>query len=69
MRRHALDPFSLVIGVAMLIGAVVWIAWDQGDARRSDLLIGVPVILIVGGIAGIIASAVTAQRRKDITDE
>lgn len=69
MRRHALDPFSLVIGFAMLIGAVVWVAWDQGDANRNDLLVAVPVILIVGGVAGIIASAVTAHRRKDITDE
>lgn len=69
MRRHPVDPFSLVLGIAMLTGAGLWIAWDQGDAERSDLLIAAPIILIVGGIVGIIASAVTAQRRKASTDE
>lgn len=69
MRRHPVDPFSLVLGVAVLIGAGLWIAWDQGDAERNQVLIAGPVILIVGGIVGIIASAVAAQRRKDTTDE
>ncbi|MGH3357376.1 MAG: hypothetical protein ACRDO7_01145 [Nocardioidaceae bacterium] len=69
MRRHPVDPFSLVLGIAMLVGAGLWIAWDQGDAERSELLIAAPVILIVGGIVGIILSAVAAQRRKKATTD
>ena len=65
MRRHPVDPFSLVLGVAVLIGAGLWIAWDQGDAERSEVLVAVPVILIVAGIGGIIASALAARRRKE----
>lgn len=65
MRRHRVDPLSLVMGTAVLTGAGLWIAWEQGDARRSAVLVAVPVILIVAGVAGIVASAVAARRRKE----
>jgi len=64
MKKHPVDPFSLILGVALLVGAGLWIAWDQGGAGRSDLLIAVPVTLIVAGVVGIVLSAITSYRRK-----
>lgn len=64
MRKHPVDPFSLILGVALFAGAGLWIAWDQGDAERSDLLIAVPVTLIVAGVVGIVLSAITSYRRR-----
>ena len=64
MKRHPLDPLSLVLGVATLVGAALWISWDAGNTDRNDMLIAVPVILIVGGILGIVLSAIASNRRK-----
>lgn len=64
MNKHPVDPFSLILGVALFAGSGLWIAWDQGGTERSDVLIAVPVTLIVAGLAGIVLSAITAHRRK-----
>ncbi|UPK76010.1 hypothetical protein MU582_05060 [Nocardioidaceae bacterium SCSIO 66511] len=64
MKRHPLDPLSLVLGIATLIGAALWLSWDQGNTDRNDILIAVPLILIIGGIAGIVLSAIASHRRK-----
>ncbi|UYM03872.1 hypothetical protein [Solicola gregarius] len=64
MKRHPLDPLSLVLGLATLIGGGLWVAWDQGNADRGEILIAVPVILIVGGIVGIVLSTIASHRRK-----
>lgn len=64
MKRHPLDPLSLVLGLATLVGAALWISWDEGNTDRGDILVAVPVILIVGGIVGIVLSAIASSRRK-----
>lgn len=64
MKKHPVDPFSLILGIAFFVGGGLWIAWDQGDADRSDLLVAVPVTLIVAGILGIGLAAITSYRRK-----
>lgn len=69
MKRHPLDPLSLVLGLATLIGAALWLSWDAGQIDRGEILIAVPVILIVGGIVGIVLSALAAHRRKESLDE
>lgn len=64
MKRHPVDPLSLVLGLATLVGAALWISWDQGNTDRGDILVAVPVILIVGGVVGIALSAFASHRRK-----
>ena len=64
MKRHPLDPLSLVLGLATLVGAALWVSWEQGNTDRGDILIAVPVILIVGGVLGIVLSAIASHRRK-----
>lgn len=64
IKKHPVDPFSLILGVALFVGAGLWIAWDQDDTERNDLLIAVPVTLIVAGVIGIVLSIITSYRRK-----
>ena len=64
MKRHPLDPLSLVLGLATLVGGALWVSWDQGKTDRGDILIAVPVILIVGGVLGIALSAIASHHRK-----
>lgn len=61
MRRHELDVFSLMAGLLFLGAALVWgLADDPGEALDGW---PVPTVLILVGLAGLIAS--TVRRRSD----
>lgn len=67
MKRHPTDPLSLVMGIVLLTGAGMWLAWDQGNASTNQILIAIPIALIAGGIVGIIWSAIVAHHRKELS--
>lgn len=69
MKQHRLDPLSLLLGLALLVGSGLWLVWDRTDLTRNSVLIAVPAILVVAGLVGIVLSAVTGRRRKEETHE
>jgi hypothetical protein len=64
VRRHELDVLSLVLGLFFLGSALVWgLSDDPADVVGGWPL---PTLLIVVGVAGLIASVV--RRRGDTED-
>jgi len=64
VRRHELDVLSLVLGLFFLGSALIWgLSDDPGDVVGGWPL---PTLLIVVGVAGLVASVV--RRRGDTED-
>jgi hypothetical protein len=62
VRRHDLDGVSLVFGWIFLGAAGLW-ALVAGQAMGGDgLQVGVPVVLIVAGLAGVLSSLGAGRR-------
>lgn len=63
MRRHEVDVVSLVFGLLFVGAALIWgLAGDPGSALEGWPL---PVLLILVGVAGLIASVAGMRRRRD----
>ena len=54
-RRHPLDVFSLVLGLALLAVAGAFLLTDLSDAELDLRWLG-PAVLIAAGVAGLAAS-------------
>ncbi|GAA2230193.1 MULTISPECIES: hypothetical protein [Kitasatospora] len=63
MRKHRLDPFSLIAGALFTVIAVLYLVASLGDRSVNGRIV-IPVTFIVLGVAGL-ASAVTAMSRRN----
>lgn len=68
MRRHDLDPWSLVFGVAYLFVAFGYLLTHTTDVRLHWLLV-LPAALIVVGFGVLGASVRRMQRIDDVDDQ
>ena len=71
MRRHELDLFSLVTGVAFVTVAVLYLL-DAAGVLRVDGRLVIPLMLItlgVGGLAGAVYRMVREGRRGPEPDD
>jgi hypothetical protein len=69
MKRHPLDPFSLVFGLTFLVLGVLFLATNL-DARQLPLrwLWPVPLIVLGGLIVGMAGSRAARARRQEQDD-
>lgn len=56
MNRHEFAWVNLAFGVAFLAGAGCWTAWRHDAFSMEQFAVVTPVLLIVVGLAGIVAS-------------
>lgn len=63
MRRHELDPWSLVLGLLFVGGALIWGLSDDPDEAFHSW--PVPTVLIAVGVVGLAASLL---RRRSVAD-
>lgn len=61
MRRHDVDPVSLVFGLIFLGAAVLVAVVGLGAPARTAMQLAVPVVLLCAGAAGL--AAATRPRR------
>lgn len=62
MRRHDTDITSLVFGLVFLGAATLW-ALVEGDVLAlPSLKVLVPVVLVLAGLAGLVATVRSARR-------
>ncbi|MGW6914989.1 hypothetical protein ACWGB8_14425 [Kitasatospora sp. NPDC054939] len=62
MRKHRLDPFSLITGALFTVIAVLYLVAAQNDLSVNGRIV-LPVTFIVLGVAGL-AGAVAAVARR-----
>jgi hypothetical protein len=60
VKRHPLDVVSLVAALIFLGVFGIWLGVDRGDLDIADIGWLTPTLLIVAGLAGVVASL---QRR------
>lgn len=65
MKRHQLDPVSLVCGLLALAGCGAWFVWDNGVLSTSGLALATPIALIAVGVIGVVASLLRAAPHGD----
>jgi hypothetical protein len=64
MKRHELDPWSLVFGVAFLFVAGSYLLTHTTDLRLHWLLV-VPAVLIILGV-GVLGASVRRMQRSEL---
>lgn len=65
MKVHETDVTSLVFGLAFLATALVWALVQVGVITVSMLPVAVPVVLVVVGVIGVVASVARGRARDD----
>ncbi len=65
MKVHETDVTSLVFGLVFLSTALVWALVQWGVITVSMLPVAVPVVLVVVGVIGVVASVVRGRARED----
>jgi len=56
MNRHPADVLALVFALVFLGAAAGWAAWQHGGLSVDDVAWTIPVVLILAGLAGVMAS-------------
>lgn len=62
MRKHRLDPFSLIAGLLFTVIAVVYLVAAQNDLAVNGRIV-LPVTFIVLGVGGLAGAVVAVARR------
>lgn len=65
MKVHETDVTSLVFGLVFLSTTLVWALVQWGVITVSMLPVAVPVVLVVVGVIGVIASVTRGRARED----
>ncbi|MGL5859439.1 MAG: hypothetical protein ACRC35_13730 [Angustibacter sp.] len=64
MRRHDIDPTSLVFGVVFLTLATLWALRETDIVSTSTAAASVPVLLVTAGVLGLIGTVSNARRHQ-----
>ena len=65
MKAHEMDVTSLVFGLVFTATALVWALVQVEVITVSMLPVAVPVVLVVVGVIGVVASVYRGRARED----
>lgn len=65
--RHPVNVGHLVMGVAFLGLATIWLLFESSSVDNDDLRWFLPLPWLAAGLAGLLAIALTGRRSKPVT--